>query len=110
MQIAVVEGDGIGHEVIPVARDVLGLLRPDFEFIPIEVGFGRWKQTGEALGNKEIEQLRSVDAVLFGAVTTPPSPDYQSVVVRIRKSLDLYANVRPIKGQGTDITVVRENT
>jgi len=110
MQIAVVEGDGIGHEVIPVARDVLGLLRPDFEFIPVEVGFGRWKQTGEALGNEEIEQLRSVDAVLFGAVTTPPSPDYQSVVVRIRKSLDLYANVRPIKGKGTDITVVRENT
>ena len=110
MQIAVVEGDGIGHEVIPVARDVLGLLRPDFEFIPVEVGFGRWKQTGEALGNEEIEQLRSVDAVFFGAVTTPPSPDYQSVVVRIRKSLDLYSNVRPIKGQGTDITVVRENT
>jgi methanogen homoisocitrate dehydrogenase len=110
VQIAVVEGDGIGREVIPVARDVLHLLRPDFEFVPIEAGFGRWERMGKAIGEEEIQVLRSVDAVLFGAVTTPPTQDYQSVVLRIRKALDLYANVRPVKGQGIAITVVRENT
>ena len=110
MQIAVVEGDGIGREVIPVARDILCLLRPDFEFVPVEAGFGRWERTGEAIGEEEIRMLRSVDAVLFGAVTTPPSPDYQSVVVKIRRDLDLYANVRPVKTPGIAITVVRENT
>ena len=100
MQIAVVEGDGIGREVIPVARDVLCLLRPDFEFVPIEAGFGRWERTGKAIGEEEIQVLKSVDAVLFGAVTTPPSPDYQSVVVMIRKDARSIRECTPGKGAG----------
>jgi methanogen homoisocitrate dehydrogenase len=107
--IAVVCGDGIGQEVIPIARDLLSHLHPEYEFFPVEVGYGRWKRTGEAMGADELALLKSADAILFGAVTTPPSPDYQSVVVRIRKELDLFANVRPVKGDGFDITVVREN-
>ena len=107
--IAVVCGDGIGQEVIPVASEMLGRLHPEFEFFPVEVGYGRWKRTGEAMGDDELALLKSADAILFGAVTTPPSPDYRSVVVRIRKELDLFANVRPVIGDGFDITVVREN-
>ncbi|HEU17577.1 MAG TPA: NAD-dependent isocitrate dehydrogenase, partial [Methanolinea sp.] len=42
MKIAVVEGDGIGKEVIPVAVEILALLHPGFEFFPVEVGLGRW--------------------------------------------------------------------
>jgi len=48
--------------------------------------------------------------VLFGAVTTPPDPEYRSVVVQMRKELDLYANVRPVRGGDADIVIVRENT
>ncbi|MDI6718057.1 MAG: isocitrate/isopropylmalate dehydrogenase family protein [Methanomicrobiales archaeon] len=108
--IAVVEGDGIGREVVPVAQELLGLLRPDFEFVPVEVGYGLWKRTGSAIAEDAIDQLRAVDAVLFGAVTTPADPDYRSVVVRIRKELDLYANIRPVAGKGFDVVIVRENT
>ncbi len=108
--IAIVEGDGIGREVIPVARELLGLLRPDFEFVPVEVGYGLWRRTGTAITEDAIERLRAADAVLFGAVTTPADPDYRSVVVRIRKELDLYANIRPVRGEGFDIVIVRENT
>jgi methanogen homoisocitrate dehydrogenase len=107
--VAVVCGDGIGQEVIPIARDMILLLHPEYEFFPVEVGYERWKRTGEALGPDELALLESADAILFGAVTTPPSPDYRSVVVRIRKELDLFANVRPVTGAGFDITVVREN-
>ncbi len=110
MLIALAEGDGIGREVIPVARDVLSTLRPDLEFVPVEVGYGRWQRTGEAITDEEMRVLSSADAILFGAVTTPPAPDYQSVIVRIRKSLDLYANLRPVRGRGFDILIVRENT
>jgi methanogen homoisocitrate dehydrogenase len=110
MKIAVVEGDGIGREVIPVARGVLEALRPDFEFVPVEIGYGRWERTGSAISDEEIAALKSADAVLFGAVTTPPAPEYRSCVVAIRKALDLYANVRPVKGDGFDIVIVRENT
>jgi methanogen homoisocitrate dehydrogenase len=110
MKIAVVEGDGIGHEVIPVAKNALSVLRPDIEFFPVEVGYGRWEQTGQAITGDDIRELASADAILFGAVTTPPAPDYRSVIVRIRKELDLYANVRPVWGKDFDLLIVRENT
>jgi len=108
--IAVVEGDGIGHEVIPVAESVLELLHPEYEYFAVDVGFHRWEQTGCPCADRDIEALKTADAILFGAVTTPPMKDYQSVVLRIRKALDLYANLRPVAGNGFDILIVRENT
>jgi methanogen homoisocitrate dehydrogenase len=109
-RIAIVEGDGIGHEVIPVAQNVLELLHPEYEYFSVDVGYHRWEQTGCPCADHDIADLKSADAILFGAVTTPPMKDYQSVVLRIRKVLDLYANLRPIKGNGFDIMIVRENT
>src|SRR5271157_4270771 len=109
-KIAIVEGDGIGHEVIPVARNILAALHPEYEYLDVEVGYGMWERTGCPCADKEIAELKKADAILFGAITTPPMKDYQSVVLRIRKALDLYANLRPIKGDGIDIMVVRENT
>jgi len=109
-RIAIVEGDGIGHEVIPVAQKVLAVLHPEYEYFPVEVGYHRWEQTGCPCADRDIAMLRTADAILFGAVTTPPMKDYQSVVLRIRKALDLYANLRPVKSDGFDIIIVRENT
>jgi methanogen homoisocitrate dehydrogenase len=108
--IAIVEGDGIGHEVIPVARKVLEVLHPEYEYFAVDVGFGRWERTGCPCTDPDIAELKTADAILFGAITTPPMKDYQSVVLRIRKALDLYANLRPVKGDGFDIMIVRENT
>lgn len=110
MRIAVVEGDGIGHEVIPPARELLETLRPDMEFFSVTVGYDKWKTEGSAITDEDIGQLSSARAILFGAVTTPPDPDYRSVIVRIRKELDLYANIRPVWGENFDISVIRENT
>jgi methanogen homoisocitrate dehydrogenase len=109
-KIAIVEGDGIGHEVIPVARRVLELLHPEYEYFKVDVGYGEWERTGCPCTDPDIAELKTADAILFGAVTTPPMKDYQSVVLRIRKALDLYANLRPIRGEGFDIMIVRENT
>ena len=109
-RIAIVEGDGIGHEVIPVAQKALEQIHPEFEYFPVDVGYGRWEQTGCPCADGDISALKTADAILFGAVTTPPMKDYQSVVLRIRKALDLYANLRPVKGDGFDIMIVRENT
>ena len=110
VKVAVVEGDGIGHEVIPVARAVLAAVRPDIEFFDVEVGYGLWERTGCACSEETIAGLGSADAILFGAVTTPPDPGYRSVMLQIRHTLDLYANVRPIRGEGVDVVIVRENT
>jgi methanogen homoisocitrate dehydrogenase len=109
-RIAIVEGDGIGHEVIPVAYRVLELLHPEYEYFSVDVGYHRWEQTGCPCADHDIAELKTADAILFGAITTPPMKDYQSVVLRLRKALDLYANLRPVKGNGFDIIIVRENT
>lgn len=108
--IAVAEGDGIGREVIPAAVAVLSITNPDWEWVPVEVGYARWQRTGVALTSKDLAVMKEVDAVLFGAITTPPEGEYPSVILQIRKALDLYANLRPVRAPGVDLVTVRENT
>lgn len=110
MHIAVAPGDGIGREVIPVAEDILRIIHPDWDYSHVLLGYDCFKKTKTALPKDTLETLRNADAILFGAVTTPPDPEYTSVILTIRKELDLYANLRPIIGQGFDIMIVRENT
>ncbi len=122
MKVAVIEGDGIGKEVIPAAIDVLNVVNLDFEQVPVEIGYGKWERTGLAMDEDDLELMRSCDCILFGAITTPNDPNYQSVLLRIRQELDLYANIRPFRPLGItmdipykpakpfDIIIVRENT
>ncbi|ACL17444.1 isocitrate/isopropylmalate dehydrogenase family protein [Methanosphaerula palustris] len=108
--IAVVEGDGIGREVVPAAVTVLSTINPDWEWVPVEVGYARWQRTGSSLTSSDLAVMKEVDAVLFGAITTPPGGEYPSVILQIRKALDLYANIRPVRAPGVDLVTVRENT
>ena len=120
MKLAVIEGDGIGREVIPAAVKVLDAFGLDFEKVPLELGYTRWERTGTAMSNSDMETIKGCDAVLFGAVTTVQDPNYKSVLLTIRKELDLYANIRPVKplpgiigvtGRSDfDFILVRENT
>lgn len=120
MKLAVVEGDGVGKEVIPAAIKVLDALGLDVEKIPVELGYGKWEKTGSAITDEDIVTLKECDCVFFGAVTTPPDPDYKSVLLTIRKELDMYANIRPIrplpsvkgihKRNDFNFIIVRENT
>jgi len=120
MKLAVVPGDGIGREVIPAALLVLDVFGLDIEKIPVEIGFGKWERTGSAITDEDIDIIKGCDCVLFGAITTPPDPNYKSVLVRLRKELDLYANVRPFaplvkvklpcNKKKFDLVIVRENT
>jgi homoisocitrate dehydrogenase len=95
------------------------------EALPLEmaiveagIGFGVYESEGTPLPDETLEAIRSSSAALFGAVTTPPNiPNYFSPVVRMRQTLDLYANLRPVKSiplpgsrQGIDLLIVRENT
>jgi methanogen homoisocitrate dehydrogenase len=120
MKLAVIEGDGIGREVIPAAVKVLDAFGLELEKVPLELGYARWQRTGTSISDQDMETIKGCDAVLFGAVTTVPDPSYNSVLLTIRKELDLYANVRPIKplpgitgitGRNDfDFIIVRENT
>lgn len=117
-RICLLPGDGIGPEVIDCAEQVLHALPLDMEFVHAEIGFGAYKRLGTALPDATLEEVRNSSATLFGAVTTPPNiPNYFSPVVRMRQSLELYANLRPVRSiphtssrSNIDLVIVRENT
>ncbi len=111
-RVAVIPGDGIGPEVVESALAVLDAAGggAEFERVFVEVGLGRWKRTGQALGEDDLEIIKSCNCVLFGAITTPSDPNYRSVLLRLRKELDLYANIRPFTSHDLDFIIVRENT
>lgn len=111
-------GDGIGPEVTAQSIKLLEATGINFDFILAEIGLGAYKKYGNPLPKKTIELCRKSDAILFGAVTTPTNiKGYFSPIVRLRKLLDLYANVRPFKSlpipsqkTNIDFVIVRENT
>ncbi|KAB5584850.1 hypothetical protein GE09DRAFT_1068441 [Coniochaeta sp. 2T2.1] len=123
LRIGLIPGDGIGKEVIPAGRRILEALPASlglkFEFVDLKAGFETFEQTGAALPDKTVEILKSeCDGALFGAVSSPTTPrkGYSSPIVALRKRLDLYANVRPVKSvrvpgqKQIDMVIVRENT
>ncbi|MCD1295689.1 isocitrate dehydrogenase [Methanocella sp. CWC-04] len=115
MKIAILPGDGIGKEVIPVAFDMLRLILPGAELVQVDVGYERFRREGKAMTEEDIDLVRSCDCVLFGAITTPPKRDYRSVILTLRSELGLYANIRPFKSSAispfkVDFTIYRENS
>jgi methanogen homoisocitrate dehydrogenase len=108
--IVIAPGDGIGKEVTPIAAKAIEILHPDWTYTPVKLGYECYQKTGISLSTEVLQMMKKSDAILFGAVTTPPAREYQSALLRIRKELDLYANLRPIQAPNIDILIVRENT
>jgi homoisocitrate dehydrogenase len=117
-RICLLSGDGIGPEVMDCAEQVLCALPLDWQFTLAEIGFGAYKRFGSPLPDSTLDAIRFASATLLGAVTTPPNlPGYFSPVVRMRQSLELFANLRPIRSiphassrPNVDLVILRENT
>ncbi|MGQ0619944.1 MAG: tartrate dehydrogenase [Panacagrimonas sp.] len=129
-RIAVIEGDGIGREVIPVGIRVIEAAARRFGFRCTFVNFDwsceRYAATGRMMPVDGLQQLRAFDAIYLGAVGYPGVPDHVSLwglLLPIRREFDLYANLRPVrlfegvpcplagrKPGEIDFVVVRENT
>ncbi len=119
MKLCVIEGDGIGHEVVPIAVRVLRQLIPQLEVVRAAAGWDRFQETGNALPDETVDMARDAQAVLFGACSSPSYPveGYSSPIVKLRKLMETYANLRPTRfvpvptaKEGVDLLVVRENT
>ncbi len=121
-RIALLGGDGVGPEVVGAAQAVLEAVAQAveglrLEFSEYQVGHQAYQEFGNALPEAAMEGIRRADATLLGAMSTglvpPPSP-----MGVLRRELDLYADVRPIRSfpgvwslkENIDIVVVRENT
>jgi homoisocitrate dehydrogenase len=117
-QIVIIPGDGIGQEVIPAVADILQTLMPDAVFLGAEAGFGAYQRHGTPLPAATLAACGVADAILFGAVTTPPEiPGYRSPILQLRQALGLAANLRPVRSlpiptsrADIDLLIVRENT
>jgi isocitrate/isopropylmalate dehydrogenase len=133
-KIAWLPGDGIGIEVLEAARIVLDKLKFNAEYIPGDIGWEFWRQEGDAFPQRTIDLLKSVDAAMFGAITSKPVKAaeaelvpalqgkgivYRSPIVRMRQLFDLYTCLRPCKAyagnplnfkETIDLVIFRENT
>ena len=106
MKIAVLAGDGIGPEIIAQAVRVLAALRSDglkFELEPGLLGGCAVDATGQPFPEATHRLTAEADAVLLGAVGGPKYDDLdfslkpERGLLRLRKEMDLYANLRPAK-------------
>ncbi|MGB9631669.1 MAG: isocitrate/isopropylmalate dehydrogenase family protein, partial [Candidatus Methanodesulfokora sp.] len=115
-KIGVIEGDGIGPEVIHAAIRFLEEIG-EFEIVRVNAGYEYFRRTGKPIEDGGMDVLRRMDAVLKGPLTTLPGPEtLKSINLMLRHELDLYANVRPFKSfrgislRDLNFVIVRENT
>jgi len=130
-RIAVIPGDGIGPEVIAEGLKILDTVAQldgsfRFEFTHFPWGCEYYLKEGRMMAEDGLEQLRSFDAILLGAVGAPGVPDHISLwdlLLVIRKQFDQYINLRPVKllrgapcplkdipREAVDMIFVRENS
>ena len=114
-----IPGDGIGPEVAQAARRVVDASGVDIEWLEHAAGAVALEQGHDAvLPESTLEAIRTHGIALKGPCTTPIGGGYTSVNVALRKNLDLYGAVRPVRSldgvqtrfDDVDVVVVRENT
>lgn len=135
-KIAWLPGDGVGVEVLEAAKIILDKINLDAEYIHGDIGWEFWCKEGDAFPQRTQDLLKSVNAAMFGAITSKPVkaantelvPElqnkglvYRSPIVRMRQLFDLYICLRPCKAydgnplnyynrNDIDLVVFRENT
>jgi isocitrate dehydrogenase (NAD+) len=117
-RITLIPGDGIGHEVSAAVVKVIDAAGVQIEWEPCIVGAEALARFGVPLPDEAIESVRRNAVALKGPVATPIGSGFESVNVRLRKTLDLYANLRPVRNLpgvqsrfgDVDLIIVRENT
>ena len=116
--ITIIPGDGIGPEVVAAAVSLLQALGVALEFEYFEAGAEAFKKYGTNLPRGTVESVLRNGAALKGPTATSIGAGPASANVALRKELDLYANLRPVRSipnvktrfENVDLVVVRENT
>ncbi len=117
-KITLIPGDGIGPEVTSAARKVLAAAGVLIDWEIVDAGAGALEKYGTTLPDETLESIRKNKVALKGPLTTPIGGGFQSVNVLLRKNLDLYANIRPVRSalgitfhhRPVDMVIFRENT
>ena len=117
--IVLIPGDGIGPEVSDATRRVLEAAGLQVEWVELPAGQAALDQGHDnVLPQRTLAAIQAHKVALKGPVTTPVGKGFKSVNVQLRKSLNLYAAVRPVRSlngvktrfSDVDIVIIRENT
>jgi isocitrate dehydrogenase (NAD+) len=116
--ITLIPGDGIGPEVTQAVVRLLKAAGVEIDWERHDAGVIAFKKVGQSLPVALLDSIKRNKVALKGPVTTPIAEGFTSVNVGLRKALDLYANLRPVRNlpgistrfQGVDLIIVRENT
>jgi isocitrate dehydrogenase (NAD+) len=117
-QITLIPGDGIGPEVAASVVRIIEASGVDIQWETHYAGAQALEKFGETLPKELLDSILRNKVALKGPVTTPIGKGFTSVNVGLRKTLDLYANLRPVRALPNvpcrypelDLVVVRENT
>jgi 3-isopropylmalate dehydrogenase len=118
-RIGVIGGDGIGPEVVAEALKVVRATGVELDTVDYDIGFERAVRDGVVLPDEMLDEIRGLDAILFGAVGGPPTSTAlapglieRGIILKLRFELDQFVNLRPFfnTAKGLDFVVVREGT
>ena len=117
-EVTYIAGDGIGPEVMDATMEVVNATGVSIQWIPSEAGAEVEARTGSNLPLTTLEQIIRSRVALKGPTATAIGSGSPSANVALRKGLDLYANLRPVRSlpgvetryEDVDLVVVRENT
>jgi isocitrate dehydrogenase (NAD+) len=116
--ITLIPGDGIGPEVAEAVVRIFKVAGLDIEWDRHDAGVIAFEKTSETLPAALLDSIKRNKVALKGPVTTPIGQGFTSVNVGLRKALDLYANLRPVRNlpgvqsrySDVDLVIVREDT
>jgi isocitrate dehydrogenase (NAD+) len=116
--VTLIPGDGIGPEVTRPAQEIIKAAGVDIEWDSYIAGAEALEREGKTVSDELLDSIRRNKAALKGPLTTPIGEGFSSANVELRKALDLYSNLRPVKSlpgvksryENIDLIVVRENT
>lgn len=128
-KIAAINGDGIGHEIVPLSVEVMQAAAQKYGFelsvTEFPYGAGYYKEHGDFIASGALEELKAFDAILFGAVGLPEVDDrlpFKLFTNLVRTSFGQYVNYRPVKllegiesplryktQKDIDFVIIREN-
>jgi isocitrate dehydrogenase (NAD+) len=117
-QVVSIPGDGIGPEITEAVKRVLAAAGAPIAWVEKFAGLSALEAGLEVLPAETVEAIREHRVALKGPCTTPVGKGFKSINVQLRKALDLYAAVRPVRSlpgvktrfEGVDLVIVRENT
>ena len=117
-KITLINGDGIGPEISDSVVSIIKASGLNIDWEVQTAGEEVLKTESDPLPNRVLESIKRNKVALKAPVTTPIGKGFKSVNVRLRKELDLYANLRPCKNipniktryEDVDLVIVRENT